>query len=211
MDTTNSDLSAGKHCPKGKHLSYRTPGGVLRASPKCVRHSKGHKRSYVPKTIRYERGLVSSPAHLRFSTKCRRGYHRSKTGRSCVRNKVAGGETEQQPLAGGETVIEQQPLAGGAWWFQSEAAPAAAAPAAAAPAADAVTASVEGGTHMRFNDRCPKGQHISYRTPSGRMRASPKCVRHSKGHKRSPRLKAATRHCRKGYHKVGKSCRRNKE
>lgn len=200
------DIEAGKRCPRGQHLSYRTKSGAIRKSgPKCVKHrsyrkgGKVHRRSAVPKSIRYMAGKVSSPGRLRAQSRCRPGYHRSKSGKRCVQN-MAGGAIEQ--LSGGafEQPMEQQPLAGG-WWFQS------ATEAPAATSTDAVVA-VEGGK----NKRCPPGKHRSWRTRSGKMRkGGSKCVKHSGSHKSSPKVGAKT-HCRKGYHKskTGKSCVRNK-
>ena len=190
-DNSPADLSAGKHrkrCPKGWRKSHSKKAGKKGHCYRSRRSPSGKRRIEYSSQKRSKMVLKGGEAPLA----------------QVPAAEVPAAEVPAAPVA---PVLE-----GGAWFQPATDAPA---PAASEPAA---TTALEAGK------KCPRKHHLSYRTRSGRMRKTPKCVRSRKSHRRShvpksyryymglassPARGRFSVRCRKGSHRVGRSCRKN--
>jgi len=76
VDPTKRGHVAPLSCPQGFHVSYRTPSGMLRASPIC---RPGSAASMVPNLYTSEAGPF-----YKYGSRCKNGYSRNSRG-NCTR------------------------------------------------------------------------------------------------------------------------------
>jgi hypothetical protein len=223
----DTDLEAGKKCPKGKHMSWRTKSGMNRKTPRCVKHRRtrsGRKKRHspMPKYFRHKAGRASSPGRGR----CSRNYYRTKSGR-CRRRRLSGGEE----FEGGEFEGEFEGGMAPEVKFEGGAAHGAAPTSAqfeggshgqqmearevlGGLVADAMDGEIDGGMRRpRGLARCPMGKVRSYRDSRGNhYRTGPRCVSRSRRGRRGTSPYSSKRHrkCKRGSARSQKTGRCHK-